>query len=262
MNILELRAAKKRGHKLTMVTCYDAWSAKILNESPIDILLVGDSAAMVMHGFEDTIPATIEMLVTHVAATHRGAPKKFIVADLPFLSFRGSLDTNILGVRRLMQAGAQAVKLEGFNGNAEFIKHLTSSGIPVMGHLGLTPQFVHALGGYRVQGRGDESRQRLFEDSLGLAAAGCFALVLECVPGELAAEISRRLEIPVIGIGAGVHCDGQVLVLQDLLGFNTGFRAKFVRRYMDGASLIQSALESFHADVIAGQFPSPQETYE
>lgn len=262
MNILELAQFKQQNRKLTMLTCYDYWSAKVLAESPVDILLVGDSSAMVMHGYEDTLPATTELLATHVAAVKRGAPKKFIVADLPFLAFRSDLATNIRNVQLLMQAGAQAVKLEGYEGNAEFVRHLVQSGVPVMGHLGLTPQSIHALGGFRVQGRGGEHAKKILEQARGLEEAGCFAVVLECVPGALATEITSTLKVPTIGIGAGANCDGQVLVLHDMLGFNTGFKPKFLRQYMDGAALIKNAVETYCADVVNGNFPGPKETYE
>jgi 3-methyl-2-oxobutanoate hydroxymethyltransferase len=262
MNVLELRALKEQRRKIAMVTCYDYWSAKILAETSVDLILVGDSGAMVMHGFEDTIPATITMMEAHVAAVKRGAPKKFIIADLPFLSFRSDLASNISDVRRLMQAGAHAVKLEGYDGNAELVRHLVQSGVPVMGHLGLTPQSVYALGGFRVQGRGDEQARRILEQARGLEEAGCFSLVLECVPGALASEITSTLDIPTIGIGAGAGCDGQVLVLHDLLGLNQGFKAKFLRRYLDGAELIKDAVEKYCADVTGGKFPSESETYE
>lgn len=262
MNILELKNWKQEKRKLAMVTCYDYWSARILNETAVDVILVGDSGAMVMHGFEDTIPATIEMMAVHTAAVKRGAPKKFIVADLPFLAFRSDLATNIRCVQQLMQAGAHAVKLEGYDGNAELVRHLTQSGVPVMGHLGLTPQSVHALGGFRVQGRGDEQGRKILEQARGLEEAGCFSLVLECVPGELAAEITSTLKISTIGIGAGGGCDGQVLVLHDLLGFNQGFKPKFLRQYMNGAELVKDAVEKYCADVVSGKFPSAQETYD
>lgn len=261
MNILELRKAKEQGRKLSMLTCYDYWSAKILADSPVDMILVGDSGAMVMHGFEDTIPATVELMCTHVAAVRRGAPKKFIVGDLPFLAFRSDLATNMRAVQMLMQAGAQAVKLEGYDGSAEFVRHLVQSGVPVMGHLGLTPQSIYALGGFRVQGRGEQA-QKIIEQARGLEEAGCFSVVLECVPGPLAAEITSTLKIPTIGIGAGLDCDGQVLVLHDLLGFNQGFKPKFLRQYLDGAALIRSAVDSYCADVLSGKFPSVGETYE
>jgi 3-methyl-2-oxobutanoate hydroxymethyltransferase len=162
----------------------------------------------------------------------------------------------------LMQAGAQAVKLEGYDGNAEFIHHLVQSGVPVMGHLGLTPQSIHALGGFRVQGRGGEQARKILEQARGLEAAGCFAAVLECVPGPVAAEITSTLKIPTIGIGAGSECDGQVLVLHDMLGFNQGFKPKFLRQYLDGAELMRKAVETYCTDVTGGKFPSATETYE
>lgn len=261
MNAREFKERKSKGEKLTMVTCYDHWSAKILAASPIDIVLVGDSAAMVMHGLNDTIPATVEMMAAHVAAVRRGAPKKFIVADLPFLSFRSDLRTNMENAGRLIQAGANALKLEAFDGNSELIRHLVQSGIPVMGHTGLTPQFVNAFGGFRVQGRDDEQRVKILADARGLEAAGCFAVVLECIPEDLAGEITASLRVPTVGIGAGPHCDGQVLVLQDLLGLNVDFKPKFVRRYLAGAELVQGALEKFCADVRGGHFPSREELY-
>ena len=262
MNILDVQKFKEQKRKLTMLTCYDFWSAKVLSETDVDLILVGDSGAMVMHGFEDTIPATMDLMCAHVAAVKRGAPKKMIVADLPFMAFRSDLATNIRNVQMLMQAGAQAVKLEGFDGNGEFVHHLVQSGVPVMGHLGLTPQSIHALGGFRVQGRGDEQGRKVLAQARGLEDAGCFAVVLECVPGQLAAEITSTLKIPTIGIGAGVDCDGQVLVLPDMLGFNTGFKPKFLRQYLDGAGLMRSAIEEYCREVRGGEFPSETETYE
>jgi 3-methyl-2-oxobutanoate hydroxymethyltransferase len=263
MNILELSDWKKQGRKITMVTCYDHWSAKILAETPVDLLLTGDSSAMVMHGYEDTIPATLDLLVPHVAAVKKGAPKKFLVADLPFLSFRSDLRTNVDNVRQLMQAGAQAVKLESYDEEIHrLVRHLVDSGVPVMGHIGLTPQFVNAFGGFKVQGRGDEQRRKLLAHARGLQEVGCFAVVLECVPWELAGEITAALTIPTIGIGAGVECDGQVLVLHDLLGFSTGFKPKFVRPYMNGAELMRQAVENYCHDVGTRAFPSAKESYE
>jgi 3-methyl-2-oxobutanoate hydroxymethyltransferase len=262
MNLPEIVSAKSSQNKLSMVTCYDHWSAVLLNETSVDILLVGDSAGMVMHGYSDTIPVTNELMCTHVAAVRKGAPKKFIVADLPFLAFRSDLATNMNSVRALMQAGAHAVKLEGFDGNGELIRHLVQSGIPVMGHLGLTPQFVNMLGGFRVLGRREEQGRMILEQAGGLETAGCFSVVLECIPGGLAKEITSTLKIPTIGIGGGSGCDGQVLVLHDLLGFNKGFKPKFLRQYLNGAELVQAAIEKFCADVKGGQFPSEAETYE
>ncbi len=262
MTLPELKQMKLRGRKLSMVTCYDYWSAQILNESSLDMILIGDSAAMVMHGHSDTIPATIDMMCTHVAAVRRGAPKKFLIADLPFLTFRSDLATNMQALQKVMQAGAHAVKLEGAEGNIEFVRHLVESGIPVMGHLGLTPQFVHAFGGFKVQGREQEQKVKILQQARELEAAGCFALVLECVPRDLAAEITSTLSIATIGIGAGLNCDGQVLVLHDLLGLNMGFKPKFLRQYLQGAELIQGALEKYHEDVLSGRFPSAEESYE
>jgi len=262
VTIPEIVQAKTQGRKLTMVTCYDHWSAQLLNETSIDLLLIGDSAGMVMHGFQDTIPITTEMMCAHVVAVRRGAPKKILLADLPCLAFRSDLATNMRAVQMLMQAGAHAVKLEGCAGNQEFVRHLVASGVPVMGHLGLTPQSVNVLGGFKVQGRQEKQAQQILQDARDLEDAGCFSLVLECVPGPLAQEITSTLNVPTIGIGAGAGCDGQVLVLQDMLGLNTGFKPKFLRRYLNGAELVQSAIEKFCEDVKQGQFPNAQETYE
>lgn len=262
MNPNELKKRKQRNEKLTMVTCYDAWSARILEASPVDLILVGDSAAMVMHGFKDTIPATVEMIATHVAAVRRGSPSKFIVADLPFLAFRGDLNSNMKAVQLLMQAGANAVKLESRDGNESFVRHLVESGVPVMGHIGLTPQFVNAFGGFKVQGRDADAQRKILADARALEEAGCFALVLECIPRVLAAEVTSALRIPTIGIGAGAQCDGQVLVLQDLLGLSGDFKPKFVRRYLEGGEVIGRALARFCDDVRERTFPNEDEGYQ
>ncbi len=262
MTVSELKKRKLAGEKLTMVTGYDAWSARLLEASPVDMILVGDSAAMVMHGFRDTIPATVEMLAAHVAAVRRGAPTKFVVADLPFLAFRGDLNANIRAVQELMQAGANAVKLESRDGNEAFVRHLVESGVPVMGHIGLTPQFVNAFGGFKVQGRDAEAQKKIFADARALEEAGCFAIVLECIPQTLAAEITASIRIPTIGIGAGALCDGQVLVLQDLLGLSGDFKPKFVRRYLEGGELISRALTQFCDEVRERKFPSESEGYQ
>jgi len=247
-----------KNRKIVMLTAYDYWSARLLNSSEVDCLLVGDSSAMVMHGYSDTVQATTEMLAVHTRAVRLGAPDKFLIADMPFLTFGGSLDRALDCVRQLMAAGAQAVKLEGA---CDLVRPLVGAGIPVMGHLGLTPQSVHALGGYKVQGRSEEAAERLVQDALELQAAGCFALVLECIPSELGARVTRELSIPTIGIGAGPDTDGQVLVLQDMLGAQTTFQPKFVRRYADVASVVQGAVASFARDVREGAFPSAAESY-
>lgn len=255
MNIFDFQKKKKAGEKITMVTCYDYTSAVILDKTNVDTLLVGDSLAMTMHGFQTTVSATTEMMALHTAAVARGAKDKFIVGDLPFMAYRKALSDNINAVQAIMQAGAHAVKLEGTSGNTGLITHLVESGVPVMGHIGLTPQFVNQLGGYRVQGKTEAGAKRLMEEARALEQAGCFALVLECVPTELAAKITRELKIATIGIGAGAGTDGQVLVFQDLLGLNTEFRPKFVKKYLDGAGLVSGAIDAYVKEVKEGVFP-------
>ena len=261
MNILDLVARKAAGEKLLMLTCYDYYSARILNRTDIDMLLVGDSAAMVMHGHQSTIPADVEMMSWHTQMVARGATDKFIVADLPFLSYRGDLQHSMDAVASLMRAGAQAVKLEGVAGNEEQIQHIVQSGVPVMAHLGLTPQSVNTLGGFKVQAKDAASQQQLLVDAKQAERSGCFALVLECVPAKLAAKISQQLKIPVIGIGAGAEVDGQVLVLHDMLGLNGDFQPKFLRRYLNGEELILTAVNQYSADTRSGNFPAPTEEY-
>ncbi|RME16993.1 MAG: 3-methyl-2-oxobutanoate hydroxymethyltransferase [Bdellovibrio sp.] len=256
MDIYQFRKKKEAKQKISMVTCYDYWSAKIINSSPIDAILVGDSVGMVMYGYENTLSTTSSMIAAHVEAVKRGAPDKFIVADWPFLA-------KFKNLKSFMEAGAHAVKVEGAGETTlDLIAQILDVGVPVMGHLGLTPQFIHQMGGYRVQGRSMESAQKLLEQAQLLEEKGCFALVLECVPSAVAQEVTQSLEIPVIGIGAGVDTDGQVLVLQDLLGFQKDFFPRFVRKYMDGAGLIEKALKDFHEDVKQRKFPSIEESYE
>lgn len=261
MNIFDFQKKKTAGDKISMVTCYDYTSAQLVNKSDIDCVLVGDSLAMTMHGFQNTVSATTDMMTLHTAAVARGARDKFIVGDLPFMAYRKSLSDNVDCVQRIMQAGAHAVKLEGVAGNAGFIAHLTESGVPVMGHIGLTPQFVHQLGGHHVQGKTDESAKRIMEEAQALQRAGCFALVLECVPAPLAAEITRALKIPTIGIGAGADTDGQVLVFQDLLGLNTDFHPTFVKHFLNGAELVTGALNSYHHAVTHRSFPDAAHSF-
>jgi len=261
MNIRELPERKRTGEKLVVVTCYDYTSARILEQSNVDMILVGDSAAMVMHGHNTTLPIGVEMMASHVAAVRKGAPHKFIIGDLPFLSFRKSLADTMDAVKQLMQAGAEAVKLEGIVGNELAITHIVQSGVPVMGHIGLTPQSVNQLGGFRVQGNSAAERERLIAEARACEAAGCFSIVLECVPESLAAEISAALTIPTIGIGAGAQTDGQVLVMQDLLGLNQDFRPRFVRRYIDGSQQWLDAFNAFARDVKDGSFPAREERY-
>ncbi|MEM1410880.1 MAG: 3-methyl-2-oxobutanoate hydroxymethyltransferase [Pseudomonadota bacterium] len=261
MNVLNFPERKQNHERVVMVTCYDYTMASIVADSDVDLILVGDSAAMVMHGQDSTLPIDVDAIADHVRAVKRGAPDNFIVADMPFLSYRKGLQAAMDAVETLMKAGASAVKLEGIRGHEELVRHIVDSGVPVMGHLGLTPQSVNQLGGFRVQGRNADDRERLKAEALACQKAGCFALVLECVPESLAADITASLEIVTIGIGAGKDTDGQVLVIQDLLGLNNSFRPKFVRRYLDGRSLILGALDQFAQDVREESFPAPEERY-
>ena len=263
MNILDFKKRKNENRKISMVTVYDYTSALIAAKTEIDVLLVGDSGAMTMHGHSSTLPATVDMMELHTSAVVRGAKEqKFIAADLPFLSYRKDLNSNVAAAERLMRAGAHAVKLEGAAGNLDFIRHLVESGVPVMGHIGLTPQSVNQLGGFRVQGRESSDAERLMSAAREIESAGAFSLVLECVPSSLARQITQALTIPTIGIGAGPDTDGQVLVWQDLLGLNTEFQPRFVRNYCTGAKIFTDALNSYTRDVMSGDFPSLQESYE
>ncbi len=261
MNILDFAARKQAGEKISMATCYDYWSARILNASDLDTLLVGDSLAMVMHGFDSTVHATVDMMAMHTAAVRRGAPDKFVIGDMPFLSMRKGLQAAMDAVGALMQAGANCVKIEGVAGQADIMAHIVQSGVPVMGHLGLTPQSVEAFGGHKVQGRSQAAAAAILADARAAQDAGCFALVLECVPQQLAVQITDSLQIPTIGIGAGAGTDGQVLVLQDMLGMDAGFKPKFLRHYLQGQETVLGAVNRYHADVTTGRFPCAGEAY-
>ncbi len=262
MNIHTFAQRKHDRQKISMVTCYDHWSAKIINDSPIDCILVGDSLAVVMHGFDSTVHATIEMMEMHVAAVARGAPDKFIIADMPFLSCSKGIPAAMDAVQRLMQAGANAVKIEGDTHQVELIRHIVDAGVPVMGHLGLTPQSIHNLGGHRVQCKDEEQAARLIDSARKLTEAGCFAIVLECVPVKLGHCVSRTVSVPTIGIGAGPHTDGQVLVLQDLLGVDPEFKPRFLRQFADTRGVVVDALSRFHGEVVEESYPSLKESYK
>jgi len=251
---------KKIRQKITMVTCYDYTLARVVNESDADCVLTGDSCANVVYGEESTIRATVRMVAEHTRAVHRGLPDKFLVADMPFLSTRLGLNHGVRSAGMLIAAGADAVKIEGADGNEQLVSLLVESGIPVMGHIGLTPQFFHAFGGYKVQGRSDEAAAKLLADARAFEEAGCFAVVAECIPAPVAQTISGSLAVPLIGIGAGAAADGQVLVLHDLLGL-TSFKPKFVRHYLDGSSLVRNAVNAYCSDVQTGAFPSDGEAY-
>jgi len=216
---------------------------------------------VVMHGFDSTIHATTEMMELHVAAVSRGAPDKFIVADMPFLSCSKGLEIAMDSVQRLMQAGAHGVKIEGASHQLPIIRQIIEAGVPVMGHLGLTPQSIHNLGGHRVQGKDEAGVRKIMANARALEETGCFSLVLECVPSDLGECISRSLSIPTIGIGAGPDTDGQVLVLHDLIGTDPDFSPKFLRRYADVHEIIRASVQRYHGDVVAGSFPSVEESY-
>jgi 3-methyl-2-oxobutanoate hydroxymethyltransferase len=253
--------AKLEGRKLSMITCYDYTFARLLSGTAIDGILVGDSAAMVMHGYPSTISASLDLMRLHTEAVARGAAGKFVVGDMPFLSFRKGLGAALDAAQALMSAGAHAVKLEGVDGHEDVIQRMVESGIPVMGHIGLQPQSVHSYGGFKVRGRTDESARAIASQAGILEKLGAFAIVLECVPSELAREITQATHVPTIGIGAGPECDGQILVLQDLLGMNTDFRPRFVRPFLDGARQVLEAIENFDDAVKAGSFPAADESY-
>ncbi|MBX9768706.1 MAG: 3-methyl-2-oxobutanoate hydroxymethyltransferase [Bdellovibrionales bacterium] len=261
ITIRDLQRMKTQKKKITMVTCYDSTFAKILDQSPIEVILVGDSAAMVMHGHSSTLPATVPLMVAHTAAVARGSKAKFIVADMPFLSFRKGREFSLEVAEKLMKAGAHAVKLEGAYGHEESIQFLIQSGIPVMGHIGLTPQSIHQLGGFRVQGKDLKKRKSIIEEAKLLEALGCFSIVLECVPTALGKEITGLLTVPTIGIGAGSGTDGQVLVLQDLLGLNPDFKPQFVRHFGNGFQFVSAALGAFAESVKSGAYPTLEESY-
>ena len=260
-SVLDFQKMKTDGKKISMVTCYDSTSARLLAASNVDCILVGDSVAMTMHGHNDTLEATPELMALHVSSVRRGASEKFIVGDMPFLAHRGDINRTIEAVRKIMSAGAQAVKIEGIYGSEPTIGHLVASGVPVMGHLGLTPQSIHQFGGFKVQGTQPDAAEILLDQAKRLENCGAFAVVLECVPARVASYVTERISIPTIGIGAGAGCSGQVLVMQDLLGLNPEFKPKFVRHYLNAAALFQEAFNHFDSDVKNAEFPTDRESY-
>jgi len=259
--VLEFKARKATGPKITMVSAYTHWEARFLAASPVDCILVGDSVAVVLDGESQTFAATTDIMARHTAAVVRGAGGKLVIADFPFLEARQGVAPAVACAARLLRAGATAVKIEGIDGHDDVVRHLVQSGVPVMGHLGLTPQSVHMLGGPKVQGRGDAAAADLLRQARAVEAAGAFGLVLECVPAAVAKEITQALSIPVIGIGAGSDTDGQVLVFHDLLGLNPGFNARFVRRFAEAGSAIEAGLAAYTDAVTSGNFPAKKESY-
>jgi 3-methyl-2-oxobutanoate hydroxymethyltransferase len=258
-----LRARKMSPDKIAVVTAYDVVFARLADEAGLDAILVGDSVGMVVQGQSTTLPVTLDEMVYHTRIVARGVRRAHVVADLPFMSYQASFEDGLRAAGRLMkEGGAEAVKLEGGVAVAELVHRLVTAGIPVMGHIGLTPQSVHQLGGFKVQGRGEAQRARLLEDASALSSAGAYAIVIETVPQVVAAEITRAVPIVTIGIGAGPSCDGQVMVMHDLLGLQPAWQPRFVRRYAEMGKAVGAAFAAYAADVRAGRFPSPEESFE
>jgi len=259
--VLDLGTMKAEGRRIVMITAYDAVFSRIFDETGVDVILVGDSLGQVVLGHPDTLNVTMEDMVRHTAAAARGRTQSLLVADMPFLSYQTGVPDAIRNAGRLLQAGAEAVKLEGGRTMEATIRAVTACDIPVMGHIGLTPQSVHRMGGYRVQGKTDAQRERILDDAAAVQEAGAFSVVLEGIPAALAAEITRRLSIPTIGIGAGAGCDGQVLVMQDLLGLLDDFRPRFVKRFGELRKPVADAVASYAAAVRDGSFPDPEHSF-
>ncbi|HXM99379.1 MAG TPA: 3-methyl-2-oxobutanoate hydroxymethyltransferase [Candidatus Dormibacteraeota bacterium] len=256
------KAGISESEKITCLTAYDYPTARLVDEAGIDVILVGDSVGMVVLGYETTLPVTMEEILHHTRAVRRGVKHALLVADMPYGSYHDDVNVAVRNAIRLVkEAGAEAIKLEGGERRLELVSRLTEAEIPVMGHLGLTPQSVNAFGGYRVQGKSASAAEQLLRDAHALEAAGAFAIVLEAVPRELAAEITRSIKIPTIGIGAGPDCDGQILVLHDLLGLTFGEPPKFARQYANLNEIISTAVREYRDDVLANKFPLDEESY-
>jgi 3-methyl-2-oxobutanoate hydroxymethyltransferase len=263
MTVPDLLAMKAAGRRIVMLTCYDAAFARLLEQAEVDVLLVGDSVNQVLAGQETTLSATLDQMIYHAASVRRGARRALVFVDLPFLTYQVSPTEAIRNAGRVLQeTGAHGVKLEGGRPMAETIRALVDRGIPVIGHLGLTPQSVHALGGYRVQGRDASTAERLLADARALEEAGACAIVLELLPAALAKRITAALTIPSIGIGAGAGCDGQVLVLHDMLGLNELFNPKFLKRYAELGEAVRAAVRSYAAEVRDGTYPGPEHSFD
>ncbi len=262
ISIHDLTEMRSRGEKIAVITAYDYITAKLAEAAEVPVLLVGDSLGMVVLGYDSTIPVTMEDMIHHTRAVARGAKKALIVADMPFMSYQIDIAQAMANAGRLVQeGGAHSVKLEGGENVADTVRRIVASGIPVMGHIGMTPQSVNALGGYKVQGRNRQQAVQLLKDAKALEEAGAFSVVLELVPTPLARIISQRLSIPTIGIGAGPYCDGQVQVIHDMLGLFTDFVPKHTRQYLKGAESIQSALAQYVKDIKEGSFPTEKESF-
>lgn len=255
-------AMKERGEKIAVLTAYDHMTARILDEAGVDMLLVGDSAAMVVLGYENTLPVSLDAMIMLTAAVARARTKALVVGDMPFMSYQASVADAVRSAGRLVkEGGAEAVKLEGGRRMAPKLAAVLEAGIPVMGHIGLTPQAIHELGGYRVQGKNDDAKERLLDDARALEEAGCFSMVLEGMPWQVGKEITESISIPTIGIGAGPHTDGQVLVVNDITGYVEGKVPKFVRAYGDAKKVVSDAAGGFVRDVKSGAYPDLDESY-
>jgi len=262
VTIHTLRQMKERGEKIAVLTAYDATFARLFDESGADVLLVGDSLGMVVQGHDTTLPVTLDEMAYHCRAVVRGARRAHVVGDMPFMTYQASIDQALVNAGRLIkEGGVGSVKLEGGAQHAELVHKLVGAGIPVMGHVGLTPQSVHQLGGFKVQGRDAGGRERLLADARALEDAGAYAVVLEAIPADIAHDITDALRVPTIGIGAGVGCDGQVLVSYDMLGMDETFKPRFVRRFATLGQTIKDATAAYVAEVRAGTFPSDAESF-
>ena len=262
MTVPEVRSKKEKGEKIACLTAYDYCFARILDEAGIDLLLVGDSLGSVVQGHDSTLPVTMDDVIYHTRAVIRGRRRALVVSDMPFMTFQLGADDAKRNAGRLVQeGGAESVKLEGGVTQAATIEALVKMGVPVMGHVGLTPQSVHQFGGYRIQGRGEADARAILDDAMAVEQAGAFAVVLEGIPVQLAREITQRLSIPTIGIGAGMHCDGQILVVHDMLGLFDDFTPKFVKRYADLKETIGGAVRSYMEEVRTAAFPAEEHTF-
>ena len=262
MTVPEVRSMKEKGEKLVCLTAYDYCFARILDEAGIDLLLVGDSLGSVVQGHDSTLPVTVDDIIYHTRAVTRGRRRALVVSDMPFMTFQLGVDEAKRNAGRLVQeGGAESVKLEGGVTQAATIEALVKMGIPVMGHVGLTPQSVHQFGGYRIQGRGEADARAILDDAMAVEQSGAFAVVLEGIPVQLAREITQRVSIPTIGIGAGVHCDGQILVVHDMLGLFDDFTPKFVKQYADLKHTIGGAVQSYMEEVRTEAFPAEEHTF-
>ena len=260
--ILDIREMYEKGEKIAVLTAYDYPFARIMDQAGVDMILVGDSAGNVVAGHESTLPVTMEEMIYHTRSVTRAVERAFVIADMPFLSYQADLSDARRNAGRLVKEGrAQAVKMEGGMAMRKTIQAVTEIDIPVMGHIGLTPQSVHRMGGYRVQGRSDEQREKLMDEAAAVQEAGAFALVLEGIPEALAGEITQALDIPTIGIGAGPHCGGQVLVAHDMLGVSAGFSPKFVKKYAELSGIMSSAFKEYITEVKKGEFPGREHSF-